>query len=310
MVSCNASSNCNVSSQRLRDHNDGFFYLWVAFQYSIAVSGTLMNSLVLLSFYRFKKLRSPSNILFFGLSVVSFILDCVVLPMGTTTTLLRRYIKVPGEWCRYLNYTHQSLSWISTSTICAISVNRFIAVIFPYFYKSMTAQKTFMFFGIPCFICPPFILLFWISGIAGKFVPALGVGLCITVTKSAYSLLYQGIFLFAPTALMVFCYAGMLLKLISVQRFRPIYPSPGSLHVLELVERVKQRRTAQSALSIFLCFLAFCLTYFPEHIYNSGLRLHHLDTSSPMLQIWLRSLYNLGTVANPVRQSPYPTSTY
>lgn len=287
-------------------------HVWTAFQFSIAVAGTFFNTLVILSFVHFANIRSlPQNILLLNLAIASLILDSL-LPIATTVVLLREFITIPGNWCLYFHYVQQSVNYVSAYFVCAISINRCSAVVVPSTYKKLTRRQTFWIFASPCWVIPPVVLLLFIFKVSGEIFQAPGTGVCQFGPLERSPIGYwsmnimQGIFLFGPTAIMLICYSTVVVKMFAMHRFRkgsPIAPEFLSENRVQFLrERIRERRLVRSVVTIFSCFIGYCLAYYPERIYKMATFWTEDSVDESMVRIWLRSLYNLGTIINPVRK--------
>ena len=117
----------------------------------VAIGG---NSTVLLIIYRVRALRSSSNILIASLAIADLEVGLVVYPVYIALTVTRKWFSA------HFVYRLENFLWIqclvtSTFTLCAISIDRLIAVTFAIRYKQIITKKR----------CYRTILSIWITSL-------------------------------------------------------------------------------------------------------------------------------------------------
>ena len=112
--------------------------LWLSLTGLAAVIG---NAVVLWLFYKHESLRTTSNRFLASLCVADLLAGLVVEPMYITIKVFAQ----PRKATILLKFNH--LAWIHTTAatvfnLCCVSVNRFIAIRFPFRYQDViTKQK-------------------------------------------------------------------------------------------------------------------------------------------------------------------------
>ena len=131
-------------------HDWGVIFILLNSLFSLVV--IVGNSTVLLIIYRVRALRSSSNILIASLAIADLEVGLVVYPV---------YIALTRKWfSTHLVYRLENFLWIqclvtSTFTLCAISIDRLIAVTFAIRYTQIITKKR----------CYQTILSIWITSL-------------------------------------------------------------------------------------------------------------------------------------------------
>ena len=133
-------------------HDWDVIFILLNFLFSLVAIGG--NSTVLLIIYRVRALRSSSNILIASLAIADLEVGLVVYPVYIALTVTRKWFSA------HLVYRLENFLWIqclvtSTFTLCAISIDRLIAVTFAIRYKQIITKKR----------CYRTILSIWITSL-------------------------------------------------------------------------------------------------------------------------------------------------
>ncbi|RMX56531.1 hypothetical protein pdam_00007233 [Pocillopora damicornis] len=112
--------------------------LWFSLSGLAAVFG---NAVVLWLFYRNESLRTMSNRFLASLSVADFLVGLVIDPVW----IVIRCLIQPSDTHGMMFYVIEML-WIHTTTattysVCCVSIDRFIAIRFPFRYQHMVTKK-------------------------------------------------------------------------------------------------------------------------------------------------------------------------
>ncbi|OQV23046.1 hypothetical protein BV898_03094 [Hypsibius exemplaris] len=194
-------------------------WVWAAWVLTMACLGVFNNILIVLAVCRFPALQNAQNMLLLNMSVMSLILDTVTVPLNIFNVIGRQYLTLPGDFCRYLSFLQQSTLFNLSLAICAVSINRCIAVVFPHFYRRISAKTNFIIFGVPCWLIPPMIALIGVTEAMGRYDSSPPFGYC--ASKSVpLTLIIQSAFLYVPTAVMAACYLCIVVRLITISRGR------------------------------------------------------------------------------------------
>ena len=98
------------------------------------------NALVIISLFKFKPLRSMSNLLIGNLAVCDFLLALTVLPMSVVNDVLGHWVF--GEvLCNLWLSTDVLYCTASIWSLCVIAMDRFTATTFPVWYRNRRSLK-------------------------------------------------------------------------------------------------------------------------------------------------------------------------
>ena len=127
--------------------------LWLSLCSIASVTG---NAVVLWLFYKNESLRTVSNRFLASLSVADFLVGLVIDPVWIA---IRFFIEPPSP-----SVLHELtlMLWIYTTAattfnICCVSVDRFIAIRFPFRYQDMVNKKRCDNFGVVIVIMSSFL---------------------------------------------------------------------------------------------------------------------------------------------------------
>ena len=163
--------------------------LWFSLSGLAAVTG---NAVVLWLFYKNESLRTISNRFLASLSVADFLVGLVIDPTWIFIRCLLQSREAP------ILIIVVDMLWIHTTVattfnVCCVSVDRFIAICFPFRYQAILTKKK----------CYTAIILVWLISIGLPFSLLLGDSPA-NIDKIWLSL--TGIIFTAPIAITSFCY--------------------------------------------------------------------------------------------------------
>ncbi|OQV23047.1 hypothetical protein BV898_03095 [Hypsibius exemplaris] len=259
----------------------------------MACLGVFNNILIILAVCRFPALQNTQNMLLLNMSVMSLILDTVTVPLIVFNVIGRQYLTLPGNFCQYLSYLQQSTLFNSSFAVCAVSVNRGVAVVFPHFYRRMRSRRALLVFILPCWLIPPTVCLLGVTKVLGIHEALPPFFYCSTRSVPLI-FITQVVFLYIPTAITAACYVFIIAKLIFYRsgRVDPTGRAAGPTTLL-----VKKR--ARASLRIFMCFVVFLCVYYPTAIMSAVAP--DSAKEQPVLFLWLRSTLAMSiSLFNPV----------
>lgn len=272
----------------------GELWVWAAVSLTIVSLGAFNNGLVILAIWKFVELRNATKILLLNLAVGSLLFDLITGPLIVFNVMARLYMPLPENWCRYFTYFQHCTSINATLSVCAIAVNRSVAVVFPYCYRRISSKRALFIFALPCWIIPAVVGLFGVTEYAGQFRALPNFGYCVAGTP-AMTLLIQICYLYAPTVVLVACYSAIVVKLLCLRR--KTIPRAG--HGVSGPMKLLIRRRARTSGTVFLCVVAFVCTNYPAILVFAVSP--EEAARHPLLFLWLRSLFFMATLLNPVR---------
>lgn len=104
------------------------------------IMSTTGNSLVLFIIYRYRSLRTISNLIIFNLSVTDLLFSLTVAPVITSTWSKDKFT-IPSSLCSILGLEGELLSLVSIYTLVLVSVERFLATNYPLKHRSIFTKK-------------------------------------------------------------------------------------------------------------------------------------------------------------------------
>ena len=182
--------------------------LWFSLSGFATVAG---NAVVLWLFYRNESLRTTSNGFLTSLSVTDFLVGLVIDPVWI---VIRCLIQPPVHSA--LHYSLYML-WIHTTTattfnLCCVSVDRFIAIRFPFRYQDIVTKKR----------CCTVIILVWLISLCLPFT-AISVDLLGNIASAVLWLSLAFVTFLAPLFVVTFCYMFMFKA--SRRQCRKMFPN-------------------------------------------------------------------------------------
>ena len=136
LVKLDMNISCGLN-ERLSSASSIVLSLWFA---SSGLAAVIGNAVVLWLFYKNESLRTISNWFLASLCVADFLAGLVVHPMY----IANRVIAQPRKGSILLNVIH--MVWIHSTAatvfnLCCVSVDRFIAIRFPFRYQDIITKK-------------------------------------------------------------------------------------------------------------------------------------------------------------------------
>ena len=100
----------------------------------IAIVGIFGNALVIIVVSTNTQMRSTTNLLILNLAVADLLFVCFCVPFTATDYVLSDW-PFGHVWCQTVQYLIYYTSYVSIYTIFLMSIDRFMAVVFPVMYK-------------------------------------------------------------------------------------------------------------------------------------------------------------------------------
>ncbi|XP_041479381.1 dopamine receptor 4-like [Lytechinus variegatus] len=148
---------------------------WTIMQLVSAIAGILGNGLVILVLFQRRKKSRSTDTLVSALAVADFLTSVVILPVPQAATFPSTFL---GEfYCRVLSLN--GLMWFfvlgSIYTLVAISIERYIAIIYPiYFKRAVTRRRisvAIVLIWVVTILCSIFVyFIFKVDGTSGRCV--------------------------------------------------------------------------------------------------------------------------------------------
>lgn len=158
-MACKNATVCNVTETKV----DNYRLYFVGVQGLLMVPIIFGNSLILMSWMKFKILRRRSNILIVNLALADIMVGLFTIPYEILSYIFPQMAST--EWTCILRYALYTLFLLtSITTLLAISIERYIAIIHPLLYlKHVTGARIVV-----------VVVTMWLVNIAYCVAPVLG----------------------------------------------------------------------------------------------------------------------------------------
>ena len=201
------------------------------------------NALVLAAILRTPSLRSPSTVFLCSLAVSDLLVELVVQPVYIC------YMLKPSDSILLADVTLSVLACgVSLCTMTAISVDRFLALLYHMRYPNlMTTKRSIYLSATLWFTCiPSSFLTFWNKNALFLFI-ALGISICLSISTFSYIKIYR-----------------------IVRRHRlQIHAQQQVVENLNAARNLHMVRSTKSAQNTFIYYICMILCYFPMFISSS-----------------------------------------
>ena len=225
-------------------HDWGVIFILLNSLFSLVAIGG--NSTVLLIIYRVRALRSSSNILIASLAIADLEVGLVVYPVYIALTVTRKWFSA------HFVYRLENFLWIqclvtSTFTLCAISIDRLIAVTFAIRYKQIITKKR----------CYRTILSIWITsllfGCSSLFFEDKG--------KASVPWIVTLVLTFViPFAVIIYSY---------FQIFKAVHEQKENICRLSPMEAADMLKNRKAAWTVAIVVSIFFMTFFPNLVFSA-----------------------------------------
>ena len=225
-------------------HDWGVIFILLNSLFSLVAIGG--NSTVLLIIYRVRALRSSSNILIASLAIADLEVGLVMYPVYIALTVTRKWFSA------HLVYRLENFLWIqclvtSTFTLCAISIDRLIAVTFAIRYKQIITKKR----------CYRTILSIWITsllfGCSSLFVEDTGKESVLWIVTLVLTFVI-------PFAVIIYCY---------FQIFKAVHEQKENICRLSPMEAADMLKNRKAAWTVAIVVSIFFMTFFPNVVFSA-----------------------------------------
>ena len=239
-MSCE-EENCNCSPNLSHDWRVIFIFL-NSVSIVIALGG---NTLILLSIYRVRSLRSASNIFIASLAASDLLVGLLMNPTYIALSATKKWFSV------HPLYKLENFLWIqclvtSTFTLCAISIERLIAVTSAIRYRQIITKRR----------CCHIVLSIWISSLV------FGSSSFFLNNPDKASILWIACLVLTfviPFAIIIYCYVHIF-KAANEQKLKVC-----SLNPTEAAEMLRNRKAARTTAIVVGIFF---VTFFPNVVFS------------------------------------------
>ena len=186
--------NNSCLAQHLSSAASIFLSLWFSLSGLATVAG---NAVVLWLFYKNESLRTISNGFLTSLSVADLLVGLVIDPVWIVIRcLIQPPVQSTLHYCIYMLWIHTTTA--TTFNLCCVSVDRFIAIRFPFRYQDFVTKKR----------CCLVIILVWLISLCLPFT-AISIGLLGNIASTVLWLFLAFLTFVAPLFVVTFCYMFM-----------------------------------------------------------------------------------------------------
>ena len=225
-------------------HDWGVIFILLNSLFSLVAIGG--NSTVLLIIYRVRALKSSSNILIASLAIADLEVSLVVYPVYIALTVTRKWFSA------HFVYRLENFLWIqclvtSTFTLCAISIDRLIAVTFAIRYKQIITKTR----------CYRTILSIWITsllfGCSSLFVEDTGKASVLWIVTLVLTFVI-------PFAVIIYSY---------FQIFKAVHEQKENICRLSPMETADMLKNRKAAWTVAIVVSIFFMTFFPNVVFSA-----------------------------------------
>ncbi|XP_074525031.1 adenosine receptor A1-like [Halichoeres trimaculatus] len=262
----------------------------------IAICCCFGNVLVIVALWISKSFRQPTFCLIGSLAVADFMVGCVAIPVAL---LVDRRVKTSFYGCLFLSCLDILFTVVSTLSLVAIAVDRFLRVYIPLRFKTSVAQRHTRLVVAAC----------WLVAVPLSFAPMLGwhnpkpssdkdnfSAVCefIAVIPMSY-LVYFNFFVCTLIPLLIM---SVLYGFIFCKTRRNLREKPGCGAHRQSRSHLKKEKELARSLSLVVALYA--LSWLPLHIMNC---IDHFSGSSgvPLIAVYIGiMLTHVSSAVNPV----------
>lgn len=238
--------------------------VYISLEVVIGAFSIVGNALVLLAIYKNIKLQTVTNTFIASLALADLLVGILVSPLAALS-----YLGLPNNymWCVFTNSVIVVFTQISIFNLCAIAVERFIAIKSPYFYQEYLTIR----------VAIIIVIVAWISGVIVGFVPLFGWNLgpmadnkCafVKVIDMKY-MVYFNFFGFVLIPLLIMFLIYLYIFFIVRQQLHKIAALEVINHNEQKKQTMKFAKEVKAAKSLAVVIGVFALCWLPIHILNS-----------------------------------------
>ncbi|XP_063427748.1 adenosine receptor A1-like [Mytilus trossulus] len=238
--------------------------VYISLEVVIGAISVVGNTMVLLAIYKNMKLRTVTNTFIGSLALADLLVGILVSPLAALS-----YLGLPADymWCVFTNSVIVVFTQISIFNLCAIAVERFIAIKSPYFYQEHLTIKVAIIISI----------IAWIAGMIVGFTPMFGWNLgpmadnkCafLSVIDMNY-IVYFNFFGFVLSPLVIMFLIYVYIYYIVRKQLVKIAALEIANQNAQKKQKLKFAKEVKAAKSLAVVIGVFALCWLPIHILNS-----------------------------------------
>lgn len=240
-MSC-GDANCECSPNLSHDWRVIFIFL-NSVAIVIALGG---NAIILLSIYQVRLLRTTSNIFIGSLAAADLVVALLMYPTYIALTATKQWFSSHAALYKMENFLWIQSLVTSTFTLCAISIDRLIAVISAMQYKQIVTKKR----------CYYVVASIWILSLAFGSSPLL----VDDPDKASIVWIVCLLLTFViPLAIIIYCYAHI---------FRAAQDQKAKVSSLNPAEAAEMLRNRKAASTAAIVIGLFFVTFFPNVVFS------------------------------------------
>ncbi|KAK2163262.1 hypothetical protein LSH36_83g06055 [Paralvinella palmiformis] len=282
----------NNSSAVARDEGSQLIYIiYISGEVVIAALTVFGNGLVIVAIAKHSQLQTITNYFVANLAAADFLVGVLGIPCA-----LISFVELDQSFisCAMVNLMILILTQISVLGLCAVAVERFVAIKYPYRYVD----------GCTSNLCAAIIVAVWLLGILAGVIPLMAWktettygGKCsFTAVIDMRHVVYVNFFVctLAPLAFMfaIYCYMFRVVKL-QIRRIAALQQI-----VANASRNLTFRKDAKAAMWFAVVIILFAISWLPIHIMNC-VTLYGGSTCVPCLLVAI-ILSHANSAINPI----------
>ncbi|XP_067372086.1 trace amine-associated receptor 4-like [Channa argus] len=263
--------------------------------FSVSLLTAFLNLLVIISISHFKQLHGSTNFLLLSLAISDFF----VAPL-----LLFQIMLIDGCWlfgdlmCSLYQYVTAVVTSASVGAMILISVDRYVAICYPFHYVTEVTHKRVQVCVCLCWICSViFQSLILMENLhqPGRYKSCIGE--CVIVTNYIAGLADVIFSFIIPVIVIVVLYMRVFVVAVSQARAMRSHVAAVSLQRSTKVTAKKSELKAARTLGVVIVVFLICLC--PYYCVALSSQDNSIDASSG-LYAFISSLYTLNSCLNPL----------
>ena len=243
----------------------------------------LSNAIVLWTIARTTSLQTPSNTLLAALCCSDLFIGLITHPTFIATLMCLQLMREPSSMLmQVLKWSGITLSGMSFFTVLYITLDRYVAVCFPFLYERQATIKKYI----------AIVVSMWVFNI-----------LITILNQTAYTMYYGTVTVIA-FGVMFYCYIKIYLVIIKKERAIIPLGTIGDVHRAAIRHNREERRKSYT---IMILLAVFTISYLPPLAVTFAVYREHgnahfciLPPNTAVMFLWSLFFLTLSSMFNPI----------